>query len=249
MKCIVTTSQGMRSDLVNEAQTLAQKLGLKYIPRKRISLQELLKTYENTIIVKQDGWVLESFEHKPFFFHPDTAALRLKAPRDPLLELLGNAPLKILDCTMGLASDSIVMASHGHAVSAIESELIPYTIVQHGLATFESGSVALDQAMRSITPIHTDSLDYLRSLPDKTVDVVYFDPMFSEKIVESENLDGLSRFANHDGLSKDTIEEAKRVARQKIILKAHFRDKRMEALGFTRLVRPNQKFHYGVIEL
>ena len=42
---------------------------------------------------------------------------------------------------------------------------------------------------------------------------------------------------------------AKRVARQKIIIKAHFRDTVFEELGFERQIRPNQKLHYGVMDL
>jgi hypothetical protein len=45
------------------------------------------------------------------------------------------------------------------------------------------------------------------------------------------------------------LREAKRVARKKIIIKAHFRDKVFEIYGFKQFVRPNQKFHYGVIEI
>ena len=36
---------------------------------------------------------------------------------------------------------------------------------------------------------------------------------------------------------------------KKIIIKAHFRDTVFEELGFERQVRPNQKLHYGVLEL
>ncbi|MGZ7144944.1 class I SAM-dependent methyltransferase, partial [Streptococcus pyogenes] len=43
--------------------------------------------------------------------------------------------------------------------------------------------------------------------------------------------------------------ECKRVARRKIILKAHFRDTVFEDFGFTRQVRPYQKFHFGEIIL
>ena len=55
-------------------------------------------------------------------------------------------------------------------------------------------------------------------------------------------------------LKKKTVERVdfmitKRVAREKIIIKAHFRDTVFEELGFERQIRPNQKLHYGVMDL
>ena len=73
--------------------------------------------------------------------------------------------------------------------------------------------------------------------------------MFSDRISESKNLDGLRQFANPSPLSDRFLIEAKRVARKRIIIKAHFRDDVFEKFGFKRIVRPNQKFHYGIIEL
>lgn len=56
--------------------------------------------------------------------------------------------------------------------------------------------------------------------------------MFSERIAESKNLDGLRQYANDTVFSEDFLREAKRVARKKIIIKAHFRDKVFEKLWF-----------------
>ena len=50
-------------------------------------------------------------------------------------------------------------------------------------------------------------------------------------------------------LAEEWLNEAKRVAREKIIIKAHFRDTVFEELGFERQVRPNQKLHYGLMDL
>ena len=55
--------------------------------------------------------------------------------------------------------------------------------------------------------------------------------------------------ANGSRLTEEWLNEAKRVAREKIIIKAHFRDTVFEELGFERQIRPNQKLHYGVMDL
>lgn len=251
MKTIVTTSLRMNQTLVLRAQKIATLLSLDYQDRRKRSVQSILaKTEADAVLVVYQGQlVLEEINGRRFFFHPDTAILRIKSGRDPLLELLGPNKQTVLDCTMGLASDSIVLASAGHQVTALESSLLIHFMVSRGLKEFDSGNEVVNQAMRSIQTIWTDNLTYLKELADLSVDVIYLDPMFSQEITESDNLGGLKPFANYSALSEEILVEAKRVAKEKIILKAYFRDAVFERFGFTRHVRPNQKFHYGEIRL
>ncbi|ATZ04746.1 SAM-dependent methyltransferase [Streptococcus suis] len=248
---IVTTSLRMNQTLVLQAQEIAEQLNLDYQDRRKRSVQSILvKTEADAVlVVYQDQLVLEEKTGQKLFFHPDTAMLRIKSGRDPLLELLGPDKQTVLDCTMGLASDSIVLASAGHQVTALESSQLIHFIVSKGLQEFDSGKEVVNQAMRSIQTIWTDSLTYLKEQIDKSVDVIYFDPMFSEEIKESQNLSGLSGLADRSRLTEEIVSEVKRVARKKLIIKAHFRDQVFEEFGFKRHVRPNQKFHYGEIIL
>lgn len=50
-------------------------------------------------------------------------------------------------------------------------------------------------------------------------------------------------------VSDEFLEEAFRVGRKKIIIKAHFKDDTFEKYNFTRIVRKNTKFHYGFINI
>ncbi|NQH36739.1 class I SAM-dependent methyltransferase [Streptococcus suis] len=249
MKMIVTTSLGMDEGLVYRARRIASELGIEYKERKKQSVGKMLGTYEAVLVLYKDKLILEQRGGQVLFFHPDTAMLRIKSGRDPLLELLGKEKQSIIDCTMGLGSDSIVLASAGHRVTALESSKLVHFIVSRGLQDFDSGLQEVNRAMKSIQTIWTDSLTYLKGQIDKSVDVIYLDPMFSQEITESDNLDGLKPFANYSALSEEFLVEAKRVARRKIIIKAHFRDQVFEEFGFKRHVRPNQKFHYGEIIL
>ncbi|WP_449460255.1 class I SAM-dependent methyltransferase [Streptococcus suis] len=246
---IVTTSLGMDEGLVYRARRIASELGIEYKERKKQSVGKMLGTYEAVLVLYKDKLILEQRGGQVLFFHPDTAMLRIKSGRDPLLELLGKEKQSIIDCTMGLGSDSIVLASAGHQVTALESSLLIHFMVSRGLKEFDSVNEAVNQAMRSIQTIWTDSLTYLKGQIDKSVDVIYFDPMFSEEIKESQNLSGLSALADRSRLTEEIVSEAKRVARKKLIIKAHFRDQVFEEFGFKRHVRPNQKFHYGEIIL
>ncbi|HEL2041400.1 TPA: class I SAM-dependent methyltransferase [Streptococcus suis] len=249
MKIIVTTSLRMNQSLVLQAQKIATLLSLDYQERKKRSVQSFLTEADAVLVVYQSQLVLEEKTGQVLFFHPDTAMLRIKSGRDPLLELLGKEKQSIIDCTMGLGSDSIVLASAGHRVTALESSKLVHFIVSRGLQDFDSGLQEVNRAMKSIQTIWTDSLIYLKGQKDKSVDVIYFDPMFSEEIKESQNLSGLSTLADRSRLTEEIVSEAKRVARKKLIIKAHFRDQVFEEFGFKRHVRPNQKFHYGEIIL
>ncbi|HFU4501666.1 TPA: class I SAM-dependent methyltransferase [Streptococcus suis] len=249
MKVIVTTSLGMDENLVQKAKNLAEELGLAYRDRRKQAVKVFLKQADAVLVVYKDRLVIEQKERQKLFFHPDTAMLRIKSGRDPLLELLGPDKQTVLDCTMGLASDSIVLASAGHQVTALESSQLIHFIVSKGLQEFDSGKEVVNQAMRFIQTIWTESLTYLKKQADQSVDVIYLDPMFSQEITESDNLDGLKPFADYTALSEEFLSECRRVARRKIIIKAHFRDKVFEEFGFIRHVRPNQKFHYGEIIL
>ncbi len=239
----------MNQSLVLRAQKIATLLSLDYQERKKRSVQSFLTEADAVLVVYQSQLVLEEKTGQVLFFHPDTAMLRIKSGRDPLLELLGKEKQSIIDCTMGLGSDSIVLASAGHRVTALESSKLVHFIVSRGLQDFDSGLQEVNRAMKSIQTIWTDSLTYLKGQIDKSVDVIYFDPMFSEEIKESQNLSGLSTLADRSHLTEEIVSEAKRVARKKLIIKAHFRDQVFEEFGFKRHIRPNQKFHYGEIIL
>lgn len=244
---VVTTSLTADEKKQAEARALAQFWGMTYCERQKKSLKTIMGDKEGALVFYQSQLIYENHEGKRLFFHPDTAMLRIKAQRDPLLEIIGTGKKKILDCTMGLASDSLVMAAAGHQVTALESEILIHLLVKSGLQSFETNQEELKRALKAISPICQDSLSFLQAQKDKSFDILYFDPMFSQDIPESENLAGLSGLANPCRLNSNLLAEAKRVTREKIILKAHFRDPVFEDLGFKRKIRPNQKFHYGVM--
>lgn len=122
----------------------------------------MLGTYEAVLVLYKDKLILEQRGGQVLFFHPDTAMLRIKSGRDPLLELLGKEKQSIIDCTMSLGSDSIVLASAGHRVTALESSKLVHFIVSRGLQDFDSGLQEVNRAMKSIQTIWTDSLTYLK---------------------------------------------------------------------------------------
>ena len=246
---IITTSLRENETLIARAQELAHELGVDYQPRRKLSLAKCLERFGAFYLLYKDRLSFVNADVSELSFHPDTAVLRIKAPHDALVNLLGSSTKSILDTTMGLASDSLVMAAAGNKVTALESQEVIFQVVSRGLATYQTDDKQLEKAMRSIKVIKSDSLSFLESQADHSFDIIYADPMFSETIKESENLQAIKPLANGSRLTEEWLNEAKRVAREKIIIKAHFRDTVFEELGFERQIRPNQKLHYGVMDL
>ena len=114
-KTIITTA-GRPDMLTYELASVASReLGYSIVERKKRSVLRMQQEYEADVLVAgKDRFELfrEGME-QPLFFHPNSAAFRLKrlekGETDPLIEASGIAEGNtFLDCTLGLASDSII---------------------------------------------------------------------------------------------------------------------------------------------
>lgn len=246
MTLIVTTAIDKEAKLVKRAQDLAQLYGGIYQDRGKRTMKQIYRQSEGVLVVNKNELIYYDAEGQKLFFHPNTAWLRVLNGRDPLLEALAcPAGASVLDATMGMASDSLVMQYFGYQVTALESNPLVHLIVSDGLSRFVMEDSRFTQAMRDLVTFCQDHESYLAQVEDKSIDCVYFDPMFKVGIEESKNLDGIRLLANRQPLTEETLAQAKRVARHRIVVKAHYQDPIFEDLGLTRIKRPNTKFHYG----
>ena len=105
-------------------------------------------------------------------------------------------------------------------------------------------------AMRRVKTVCTEAYDYLKAQPDNSVDVIYFDPMFRHPFAESKNIAPLRPVANKNPLTLETIAEARRVARHRIVLKESSKSREFARLGFPDMAGGRySKVRYGVIKL
>ena len=246
MTLIVTTAIDKEAKLVKRAQDLAQLYGGVYQDRGKRTMKQIYRQAEGTLVLNKNELIYYDAEGQKLFFHPNTAWLRILNGRDPLLEALAcPTGASVLDATMGMASDSLVMQYFGYQVTALESNPLVHLIVSDGLSRFVMEDSRFTQAMRDLVTFCQDHESYLAQVEDKSIDCVYFDPMFKVGIEESKNLDGIRLLANRQTLTEETLAQAKRVARHRIVVKAHYQDPIFEDLGLTRIKRPNTKFHYG----
>jgi 16S rRNA (guanine1516-N2)-methyltransferase len=257
---LVTTSYKPSNELAAKAQSIADQLGGKCITRRQFSLPALRKRYTETeimLLTEREMRYYPSADESAIFFHPSTAAIRIKrlvrGDADPLLSFAGiGEGDSVLDCTAGLASDSIVFAyavGVTGQVIALESEAILVMLLQDGLSHYESPIAEINEAMRRVRVEHADHFEYLQHLSDRSVDYIYLDPMFRSPVLESSSISPLREIANMQAIRLETITEARRVARKKIIMKELKESTEFARLGFATTYRSQTNIAYGVIEL
>ncbi|OIK15429.1 hypothetical protein BIV60_09765 [Bacillus sp. MUM 116] len=254
----VTTAGRTNEEMIEKAKDLAEILEIPYFPRKKKSISKVQKEADSScLVVGKERLELYNQEHQePFFFHPNSAMFRikrlLKGEHDPLIEASGlSRGMSLLDCTLGLASDAIVagfVVGNEGAVTGIEGQKYLAYLVKEGLQLWDPGHEEIEAAMKRVRVMNTFSLDFLKSQPSASFDCVYFDPMFEESILESDGIKSLGHFALHYDLNEETVHQALRVCKKRVILKDHFRSQRFEQYGFNIFRRKTAKFHFGILE-
>ncbi|GAA3406845.1 class I SAM-dependent methyltransferase [Paenibacillus hodogayensis] len=254
---LVTTSYSPSRETELRASQLAGELGIRCVPRGSSSVRRLAERYGDPhfLLVTERELQVHGSGDAPLFFHPSLSLVRVKrmmnGEGDGMIAMTGAAPGdRVLDCTAGLGADSIVFAyavGPEGQVTAVESQPALYTVVREGLRVYETHLPPFDAAMRRVRMKLGCHLDELRALPDKSVDIVYFDPMFRQPIEQSSGIGPLRQLANHAPLDERSIREAVRVARKSVVLKEHKESGEFERLGFRELSRTRTKIAYGVI--
>ncbi|MWC28164.1 class I SAM-dependent methyltransferase [Paenibacillus sp. MMS18-CY102] len=259
---IVTTASKPSETSLAKARALAEELSGRFLLRRGRTLSQLIDdNKENRLLVVLENEVRfyeGATSGQPLYYHPSMAFVRVKrllrGEPDPLIELSGCAPGdSVVDCTAGMCADSLVFSVAVGAegtITALESEPVLYAVIREGLQSYKSGLPDADDAMRRITMRLANHTEYLSQLPDKSVDIVYFDPMFQEAIEESSAIGPLRALANYNPLSSEAVEQAKRVARKCVMLKEQKDCAEFERLGFTRCkTKKTSKITYGVIRV
>lgn len=257
---IITTAPRPSERVWQQAKKLGEQLKAGVLPRRGLSIHKLLTLSGDSrviIVTETETRYYEHAEEPPLYFHPSMAFVRVKRLRkgeqDPLIELSGCMPGDhVIDCTAGMASDSLVFSyatGETGRVTALESEPVLCAIVKEGLGQYVSGLPDVDAAMRRIQLLCEDHAKVLAELPDKSVDIVYFDPMFRRPIMESSAIGAFRSLANKDAVTEEVVEQARRVAKKTVVMKENLTSKEFERLGFTRSHLNTSKIAYGVIRI
>jgi len=255
---IVTTSQKVNDLLIARARNVAAELSVPFVERDGRSIESLYRVWneEQILVVTSESikWHVKGTDH-PLFFHPGLSVVRIKrlmrGDNDIMIRTCQLMPGgSFLDCTLGLAADAIVASfavGEKGKVVGLESEPMLAYLVAEGLQRIQLFP-QLDQAARRISVSTGDHLQKLSHMSDNSFDVVYFDPMFRHGIEPSSSLQSLRQFANRAPLTLESIEEARRVAKRRVVLKEQKDSGEFDRLGFSIVVREHMDVAYGVIE-
>lgn len=255
---IVTTAG--RPNLMSDELALkaSEALQVDIVARKKRSIQRMHEEYKANIIVAGKNRY-EYYPYSvtlPFFFHPNSAAYRLKrlakGESDPLVAVCNlQKGDTFLDCTLGLGSDSIVakyaVGETGRVVGLEANPNVAF-IVKNGMQTYDVGEMPLAACMRDIEVVQAEAIAYMKTLPNDCFDIVYMDPMFETIIEEADNFKTLRDAGEKTNITDEWVAEAKRVAKRGVCLKAYFDSPLFFRYGFERTIRLSSKFHFGFLQ-
>lgn len=255
---VVTTAGRPDETSMALAKKACDVLQLTFEPRKKRSVLKISESLNANVIVagKNRYEYYPKGASAPFFFHPNSAAFRLKrvarGETDPFLQACQlEKGDRFLDCTLGIGSDAMLAAfvvGDTGQVIGLEVDRNVAFIVLSGMQEYDTSELPLTACMRNIQVVQSDATQYLQKQADNSFDVVYMDPMFEEVIEESNNFEALREAGSHQQLTEKWLKEALRVAKKRVVLKAHYKSSLFETFGFKRDIRLTAKFHYGVIE-
>jgi 16S rRNA (guanine1516-N2)-methyltransferase len=220
VRCLVTIAP---SGSLEEARELAGRFGLEAQARADRAIPELLEAAEGAPVLVLSRARAE-LVHRGRVFRASVGMgfLRLVRARqgetDPLAHAARLKPGDdVLDATLGLASDALIAAHTTQApVVGLEASPVLAAFVTAGLRRLPvPGRVAASR----IEVRCTDHRAALREMPDRSVDVVLFDPMFRSAADSGPLFDLVRAFAEHAPIAPETLREARRVARRGVLVK------------------------------
>ena len=257
MEFIITTITKVNTDLIYQAQALAQKLNKKFVTRNNLSLERLKQdnNVDNILIFTKDGLKAHTSQGD-LFFHLNMAQLRIlnlnRNQKDHMVEAMDLKPkMSVLDCTLGLGTDatvaSYIVGENGKVVG-LESATLIYLITKYGLANFNHDNIAINHSLRRIESFNLHYLDYLKAQGDNSFDIVYFDPMFRKPIQDSANFKPMRAIANMEQLQSKALVEALRVAKKRVVIKETKDSMEFKRLNISQIYGGKySSVSYGVI--
>lgn len=254
----VTTATRPSAAVVRQAQAIGEQWGLPVAARRNLTLARLRaeRGVEGLIVCGPDG-IHYATPREALRFHPSTAVLRIASIAagrpDPMVEAMGLEPgMRVLDCTLGLATDAIVASfavGENGRVRGLELSLPVYLVVSYGLAHYPEKRRLVREAMQRIEALPGDCRAVLGTVSAGDYQVIYFDPFFTEPVPGSAAIAPLRSVAEH---GREALLEAIRLASRRrlgrVVVKGRRGEDLWEALQPARVMGGTRReVEYGVI--
>ena len=169
---IVTTAGRTNKEMTAYAEQIAIDLQSSFLVRNDRPIYELHEQYKQDILVvgKNRLVIFPQGTEESFFFHPNSAMFRVKrlmrGEHDPFLQAAQlEKGMTVLDCTLGMASDSIVASyavGESGQVTGLEGNRYMAYLIEKGLQQWDAGVTEMTEAMQRITVKHTEHLSFLQ---------------------------------------------------------------------------------------
>ena len=171
---IITTSQKASSAIKEETKELAKSLDLVYLNRQKRPISELLLEDTPIAVVSKNQLTIHFNEEQEHRFHLSMAQLRIlrlqRGDDDHLvnaIELLtteSSNSISIVDCTLGLGSDSIIMSyafPNAHIIG-LEASYPIWLSTWFGLKHYTHEDMTVTNALRRIDARHDNFESFLQ---------------------------------------------------------------------------------------
>ena len=195
--------------------------------------------YEACLVIERHGVHLDMGDDS-MRSHPGMGLVRLRRlvrgeEHDPLLDLAGvKAGDTVLDATFGFGQDALVFAygvGNTGRVIALESSPLVLALAFSGMRHWPEPATLV---VPRIDLRLADAGQFLAAAPSKSVDVVYFDPMFRDPRLAAPDFKLLRAMADPSPIRSEDVLNARRVARRLVLFKDAWPGREIGRLG----VRP-----------
>jgi hypothetical protein len=223
-----------------DAAAVAGRLGVPFIPCiKGVQVESLLARARCVLVLRGDGVVLLDAKGSARWSAgmADVRARNVErsSPQPDHLLLAGEVRSgdHVLDCTLGRGQDALVLAQAvgpSGRVVGVEKSLPLYAWTSVGLERRGAATGA-----GNVECIYGDALSALRAQATGTFDCVFFDPMFSKRALYEAGFALVRRHADFAPVTAELLNEARRVARRWVVVKAAPQSTDLRRLGLETL--------------
>ena len=228
---VVTTRDKPGPGERRRAELIAARCSVPVVRRR--ALHHLIAEHEAVYVV---GRQREALHTRDGAIHVHRGLLSQKCAsgrEHPMIRAIapaGSTLEHIVDGTLGLAGDALHLAQVLDCrVDAIEAVPAVYSLAESGLRQLASEL----PAVRHLHLHLAETESWLAAQPDDSCDAVFLAPMFEEPEAAAPGYEAFRAVARHQPMAPSLLEQARRVARERVVVKLALGQRLPELLGGT----------------